>query len=221
MSNYELISTKEAAKRLGVSRQRVDQLIAKGSIEAIKIPIPGSNRHHVHIDAASVEARRREARAARMSTSVKSPTPIKPVVDKPVVDRPAASEPIIVADPPKRRRRRRMRKSPHGYLTVAQVAKRYNVVPGTVRRWVHDGSLKAYRWTDESGHQVGRKELMVIRESDLAEFKRPLPPHVAMHAAVKAARQSQVKPVKQVVEVAPQPSEPTRRGFWARLLGKS
>lgn len=210
MSNYELISTKEAAERLGVSRQRVDQLIAIGAIEAIKIPIPGSKRHHVHIDAASVEARRREARAGRLQSGRRAAMPTAP--------KPVAAEPIVVADPPKRRRRRRMRQSPHGFLTVAQAAKRLEVAPSTIRRYVEQGLLKGFHWTDESGRQTGRATIMVLREADVDTFEKPVRSYEHLKRAARPAPKPapKVTPVK--AEAAP---EAPRPGFWSRLFGRS
>ena len=205
MSNYELISTKEAAARLGVSRQRVEQLITNGSIEAIKIPIPGSKRHHIHIDAASVEARRREARAGRIHSGRRS--------TKPAAPKPVAAEPIVVADPPKRRRRK-MRRSPAGWMTVAQAAKHLNVTPSTLRRYVHTGLLKGYYWTDESGRQTGRAKIMVLRETDVLTFVKPTRSYDHLRTSPRPT------PAVTPVKAEPTP-EPARRGFWARLLGRS
>jgi len=211
MSNYELISTKEAAARLGVSRQRVEQLITNGSIEAIKIPIPGSKRHHIHIDAASVEARRREARAGRIHSGRRTTPKASPVQS--VADKVAAIEPIVVADPPKRRRRK-MRRSPAGWMTVAQAAKHLNVTPSTLRRYVYTGLLKGYYWTDESGRQTGRAKIMVIREAEVQTFVKPTRSYDHLRTSPRPT------PAVTPVKAEPTP-EPARRGFWARLLGRS
>jgi len=208
MDNYEMISTREAAERLGVSRQRVDQLIALGAIEAIKIPIPGSKRHHVHIDAASVEERRKAAKAQRVGKSA-APKPITKRTAKPAADR------VVVADPPpKRKRRRRARTAPAGYLTCVQVGKRLNVNPGTVRSWIDHGFLPGFKWTDESHRQYGQAEITIVKASDLDGFTPPTRADWARLRREQALKRAAKAP-------AAQPSESTRRGFWARLLGRS
>ncbi len=50
------------------------------------------------------------------------------------------------------------------YLTVAEVAERLKVYPGTVKRWLRDGKLAGVSLGDRAGWRIA--------EEDLARFLR-------------------------------------------------
>ena len=51
-----------------------------------------------------------------------------------------------------------------GYLTVAEVAERLRVYPGTVKRWLRDGKLVGVQLGDRAGWRIAEEDLAVFLE---------------------------------------------------------
>ncbi len=46
-----------------------------------------------------------------------------------------------------------------GYLTVAEVAERLRVYPGTVKRWLREGKLVGVQLGDRAGWRIAEEDL--------------------------------------------------------------
>ncbi len=51
-----------------------------------------------------------------------------------------------------------------GYLTVAEVAERLRVYPGTVKRWLRDGKLVGVQLGDRAGWRITEEDLEAFLE---------------------------------------------------------
>src|SRR4051812_44579565 len=51
-----------------------------------------------------------------------------------------------------------------GYLTVAEVAERLRVYPGTVKRWLREGKLVGILLGDRAGWRIAEEDLDVFLE---------------------------------------------------------
>jgi excisionase family DNA binding protein len=51
-----------------------------------------------------------------------------------------------------------------GFLTVAEVAERLRVYPGTVKRWLRDGKLVGVQLGDRAGWRIAEEDLEAFLE---------------------------------------------------------
>jgi excisionase family DNA binding protein len=51
------------------------------------------------------------------------------------------------------------------YLTVAEVAERLRVYPGTVKRWLREGKLVGVQLGDRAGWRIAEEDLAAYLES--------------------------------------------------------